>query len=148
MQYRGKWENGYMGEVEWMFYNELAIRRAVRDKKRDYGSPKGKTAGGGGFISDPTATQAIREITPLRFVYVRGRRVEKPETWLKVVDETYKHLPELHKKVVLARYRGENYQMTCAEYNIASTTYNSILTKARMFAAGVAAQYGLVKIVD
>lgn len=148
MQYRGKWKNGYMGEIEWTFYNELAIRRAVRDKKRDFGSPKGRTTGGGGFISDPTATQAIREITPLRFVYVRGRRVEKPETWLKVVDETYKHLPESHKKIVRDRYRGVNYQMTCSECNVSPTTYGSILTKARMFAASVAAQYGLVKIVD
>lgn len=145
MQYRGKRKRDYLRRVEFAFYNEAEIRRAVREKRLDRGV---KASGARGGFSDPTASAAIAAATPIRCVVVDGRRVGKPEEWLKVVDKTYEHLEPLHRAVVRDRYLGRSYQQTCIERNVSQATYSRIVADARMFAVGVAAQFGLIKIVD
>ena len=56
MQYRGKGKHDYLRRVEFAFYNEAAIRQAVREKRLDRGT---KAAGARGGFSDPTASAAI-----------------------------------------------------------------------------------------
>lgn len=145
MQYRGKGKNDYLRRVEFAFYNEAAIRQAVREKRLDRGT---KAVGARGGFSDPTASAAISAATPIRCVVVDGRHVGKPEDWLKVIDKTYEHLEPLHRGIVHDRYLGRSYQETCIQRNVSQATYSRIVAEARMFAASVAAQFGLIKIVD
>ena len=145
MQYRGKGKHDYLRRVEFAFYNEAAIRQAVREKRLDRGT---KAAGARGGFSDPTASAAISAATPIRCVVIDGRRVGKPETWLKVVDKTYEHLEPLHRGVIRDRYLGRSYQETCIKRSVSQAIYSRIVSDARMFAASIAAQYGLIKIVD
>ena len=56
MQYRGKRKRDYLRRVEFAFYNEAEIRRAVREKRLDRGV---KASGARGGFSDPTASAAI-----------------------------------------------------------------------------------------
>ena len=46
MQYRGKGKNDYLRRVEFAFYNEAAIRQAVRDTRRDRGTKAAGARGG------------------------------------------------------------------------------------------------------
>lgn len=147
MQYQQR-RDKYITTIDFMFYNEGKIKRAVRVKRLDTGTHKGKaSAGRSGYISDPTAATALRELTPVRIVYVDTHKIVNPEKWLRVISATYDHLSELQAKIIRARYRGENYQQTCDTLHISHATYSRTLHETRMFAAAIAAQFGLVEIV-
>ena len=148
MQYKNNRRDDYIATVDFVFYHESKIKQAVRERRLDSGSHAGKmTAGRSGYISDPTAQTALHELTQIRYVYVNGRKIDHPEKWLYVIRATYEHLNELQRKVAKSRYRGENYQETCCKLCVSQSTYGRIMTDTRMYAAAVAAQFGLIEIV-
>jgi len=144
MQYKRR---DYIAKIDYVFYNEGEIRKAVRDKKADPGVHHGKGPSSGGYVSDPTASAALHEIMPIKAVVVDGKRLEKPEKWLRVVSETYSHLKDQQCQIVRSRFRGDSYQVTCMDCHISPATYNRTISDARMYAAAVAAQLGLIQII-
>lgn len=97
------------------------VRRAINDKKQDSGYPKG--GGGGSRISDPTATQAIKNLSTIGTVEVEyGPRINgkgefymlhNAEEWLDVVQSVWNH----YRGKKQGRLLELRYKQGCYEIN-------------------------------
>jgi len=139
--------------IERRFFQEDKIRQAVFEVRNDSGA--GKTGGNGSghaFVSDPTASAAIREISPLRAVEIEAGKNETetikwPEKWLAVIEATYRHYEGgIMEELLKYRYAGETYQWTCSKLHISNSTYYQMITEVQQFALACACQIGLVKV--
>ena len=140
----------YMRKIDFIFYREKEIREAV------YQARLNMTAGGAlrlinaTGIPDPTATQAVRNLTPLKSATLSGGEIiDYPERWLEVIDKTYKYC-EMQKdcrlEVARRRYRLEDYRKTCRELNISDTARRRLLELVKIYAALQAVQLGLIQV--
>lgn len=100
--------------VERRLYTLDALRLAVRDARAERDGKHGHVEGGGGhcFISDPTASQAMKQITPLHSVLIADGRgnieaVHQPEKWLSVIDGALRQLDDDKRRVVKERYKDK-----------------------------------------
>ena len=132
----------HIRKIEFVFYNERAIREAVAEARAGGCAPKGRNGSG---VSDPTASAAIRNVTPLKSVKVRGEQLEQPEAWLRVVDAVYAWCDQDRLAVAKDRYSGIDYRETCANLSISDTTRRAMLQDVRHFASLCAVQMGLIK---
>ena len=134
-------------KIESMFYREREIRKAVSDVRQDCGNG-GHTGGGGhAYVSDPTAINAIKGITPIKSVTLfDGVVVRHPEKWLAVIDATYNNLDDLQRKAVKMRYQGKTYNDINEKVHISRTVYYAMLTDARNFAIAAACQINLIRV--
>ena len=140
----------YMRQIDFIFYREKEIREAVYQARLDM------TAGGtlrlinASSTPDPTATQAIRNLTPLKFVEIGdGEIIEYPERWLEVIEKTYKYCStqkDCRAEVARRRYRNEDYRKTCRELNISDSTRRRLLELVKIYAALQAVQLGLIQV--
>ena len=124
-----------MREIDFIFYHEKKIREAVL-KARVSNSPAGVVCpSSSGSVSDPTATQAVKNLMPLKFVVISsGEMIEYPEHWLEVIDKTYKYCSEqkdCRAEVARRRYRHEDYRKTCSELHISNSTYRRLIGLAK-----------------
>lgn len=133
----------YMRKIDFVFYNERAIREAVLDAREGAGKSAARNKN---HIGDPTAAKAIRNVTPLRSVRVRGMHLEWPEHWLKVVDAVYAWCIGDRQVVAEDRYHGVDYADTCVKLSISTKTYYNILNEVRQRAALCAVQLGVIKV--
>jgi len=147
--------------IEFCFSNYGSIKNAIEEKRLD---PGGATITGGNGtghsrISDPTAIKALRNVSELSCVTVfygasiQGERdfirIRRPETWLKVIDDTKKaFLGKPQLGIALRKYeQHEDWQQTCKELRISRGKYyamlNDVLHQAELFAVayGVQAPY-------
>ena len=100
-------------------------------------------------MSDPTAREAIYNLSPLPVVKIDGKELRLPERWLVVIDKTYawaKSQSDVHYEVARRRYRGEDYRVTCRELHIAKTTLHRIMEVFKMYASLQAAQMNLIYV--
>ena len=136
-------------KVEYALRHEAEIRRLVRDAKLD-SQPPDKAAGppGGGGISDPTAAQAVRELTPVRAVVMHsGDTLYKPETWLRVVDSVYAQAAEYERAVAKYFFAGHSRIETQMKYNISERNVYYICDDIREAGVEIACQLGLVSVI-
>ena len=136
--------SGYIRLIDSIFYREKKIREAVLDARNDTGKPTGRS---GSMPGDPTASAAMRNITPLRSIIVDGEPLEWPEDWLRVIDATYAWCDNDRFIVAKGRYGGEDYRQTCAKLCIGTTTFFKMLDDVRQHAALCATQLGLIKFL-
>lgn len=146
--------------VEFCFYQEDAIRRAIFEKRNDGCIQKtGGNGTGHSRVSDPTAQKALQHIEALGTVVVEygaaigGRRstrmLRNPEKWLKVIDYT--------KKYYEGRLQGDLYRLkykesvgrseVCRRLGISMSYYKAMLSDIIRFGEGVAAGLGLLFMV-
>ena len=115
---------------------------------RNTGKPLCEVPGrNGSGVSDPTAREAMYNLTPLPMVKINGQDLKLPERWLIVIDKTYawaKSQSDVHYEVAKRRYAEEDYRKTCRELHIATTTLHRIMESTRMYAALQAVQLGLI----
>lgn len=142
-------ENSYIRKIDYIFYREKAIRRAVKEVREDSDKPRIRQVG---QIGDPTATEAIRNMKLLPVVILdNGERIESPEAWIKVIDKTYewsKSMRDSRYETAIRRYRKEeDYRKTCAELNISQTTYARNIERVRMYAALHAYKLNLIEVL-
>lgn len=139
--------------IERRFFQEDKIRRAVFEARHDSGG--GKTGGGGSghaFVSDPTASAAMREVSPLRAIEIETGKNETetikwPEKWLAVIEATYRHYSGgVVEQLLKRRYAGENHVQTCMELCISQNVYYCMLREAGQFTLACACQVGLVRV--
>lgn len=122
----------------------LAIVEAKTAQKRDL------TGGGHAFISDPTAGQAARLMTEVKLVTMEdGKKVYRPEVWLRVINLTYKLTPDKEGDIMRRYYAGEKFASMSTEgcgYELPS-----LYVFRRSFenlAVEIACQFGLVKVIE
>ena len=118
--------------VEKHLYNQSAIESAVKNAREEQVIGRASRIGGGGsghaFISDPTASIAIKFATPIRSVRVEGMGVVyQPEQWIRVMNAAYQGQPEWLRKLLKKRYyyHTNSVQYLAIEYNLSlSGCYN------------------------
>ena len=135
---------GYYKKIDFVFFNEKRIRDAVNDER--YGV-KARTERNGSGMGDPTASEAIRNITPLISVRLGDGSLEFPEHWLKVIDATKLWAQGDRLVVALDYYAGEIWKITAAKLSISMPTYYRLLDDVRNYASLCAVQLGLIKIL-
>ena len=138
----------YKKKIDWVFFNEGKIKKAVQDARIDTPKPE-KVIGDPNKISDPTAQTAINNLTPLSLVYIGDNILKYPEHWLTVICRTYnwcKRQSETHFQAVRKKYLGENYLKICREVNVSCKTLYNMIAHARQYAALQAVQFGLIYI--
>ena len=147
MTQRQRSSEPYFRKIDFIFYNEAKIRHAVAEMRLDDGRPRLHNVNG---LSNPTATQALRNLTPIAKVSLDGRHeVEFPERWLEVVDKTWtwaKAHRDCRAEVARRRYAKEDYRKTCRELGISESTLRRLLDFIRMYAALHAVQLGLIRV--
>ena len=133
---------GYIKKIDFVFYHEKDLRDAVNEFKLGTKS-QGKNGSG---IGDPTATQAMRNMMPLRYANIDGDMLEWPESWVRVIDATYGWCNNDQYIVAKDRYSGVDYRVSCAKLSISEKRYYLILDDVRHRASLCAVQYGLIKV--
>lgn len=143
--------------IEFVFYHEQDIKRAVFEKREDGCLPK--TGGGGSghcCTSDKTAQQAIRNIMEVGSVVVAygaatcGRRnsitIRHPEKWLKVAEYTREYFSgSVSGRIMAMRYReNKTRQEICSELKINKPRFFAMLSNICKFAEGVAMGLGAI----
>lgn len=137
----------YFRKIDFIFCNEEKIRVAVAEARADDGRPhlRQKAAG-----SDPTATQAVRNLTPLLKVMINcNETIEFPERWLEVIDKTWawaQKQKDCRYEAARRRYAKDDYHKTCRELHISTTTFFRLVDLVKMYAALHAVQLGLIRV--
>ena len=143
----------YFRQIDFIFYHEKQIRDAVTEARisggRDGTISLFPVANANNF-SNPTATEAIKNLTPLKFVKLPdGTIIKYPEKWLAVIAKTYdwcKKQNDCRYKVAKRRYSNEDYRKTCIDLNISNTTRRRLLELVQIYAALQAVQAGLIRV--
>ena len=147
MGQRQRSNEAYFRKIDFIFYNEEKIRVAVAEARLDDGRPHLRQRAGN---SDPTATQAARNLTPLDKVMINCDEViDYPERWLEVIDKTWawaKKQKDCRYEVARRRYAREDYKKTCYELHISQSTCSKLLDLVKMYAALHAVQLGLIRV--
>ncbi len=151
------------GLVEKMFWLHKKIKRAVDDARLEIGfyNSGGKTGGAPtnhSFVSDPTATLALRRGAPVKQIVLdEGKPTEetikRPEDWLFVVEQTYRHFKDFSDDcgdvtyfVLMDRFKNEPWPTTCARLGITKDKYYSARDIGIRYARECAIQLGLLKV--
>lgn len=152
-----KLQHGF-GLVEKMFYYYDRIRREVEIARAEQGyyQSGGKTGGGSSnhaFISDPTATIAMRRSQAIAKVIINAERLDEeviaqPEKWIVVVEQTLKCFQCSPTGEVLCRryLRNESIVRTCMELEISDDKYYKLRDDGISYARECAIQLGLIKV--
>ena len=141
--------NAIVRKVEYVFYNEKNIRRAVNEKRLDSGGHTGGENTGHAFVSDPTAVKAIRDAVEIEWVLLdNGDNIRWPERWIGVINAVYSWCGKdsIRLQVAKMRYRGCDYRDTCAELHISQSTYSAIMAEIRNYAMMCACQEQLIRV--
>ena len=133
----------YIRKIDFVFYNEKRIKEAVLDARN---APRQAGRNGSG-VGDPTASEAIRNATPIRSVRIGQSELERPEDWIRVVRVTYEWCDRDRLIVARDRYSGVDYRETCAKLCISDTTRRAMLQDVRHHASLCAAQLGLINFL-
>ena len=92
----------YSKIIDFIFYNESEIRKAVVESRIDITRPELKNGSG---ISDPTARDAIRNLMPISQITICGQVIKFPERWLIVVEKTYL-CASVNRKHIFKQFTG------------------------------------------
>ena len=139
-------QDKYIKKIDFVFYNEKNIRQAVIEERETAIKPELKNGSG---LSDPTARDAIRNLTPLSFVKIAGEILKLPESWLVVIDKTYnwcKRQSSCHYEVLRRKYHNEHFRRICFDLHISPTTFHNMVNRARQYAALQAVQLNLIYV--
>ena len=152
-QRQNKNREKYFKAIDFIFYHEKQIRDAVKEARtsgsRDATISLFPVASANNF-SDPTATKAIKNLIPLKFVKLPdGTIIKYPEKWLEVIEKTYSYCKKQNDcrfEVARRRYNNEDYRKTCIDLNISNTTRRRLLELMQIYAALQAVQAGLIRV--
>ena len=143
--------------IEFVFYHEQDIKRAVYEKREDGCLPK--TGGGNSGhcrVSDTTAQSAIRRVMEIPSVMIEygasvvGKRntvaLRHPEKWLKLAAEVRNYFNGTNSGLLLKMRYTDNLtrQEICKELNIRVNYYNAMRYNIIRFAEGYACGIGLL----
>lgn len=101
-----------------------------------------------GSISDPTASEAIKNITPIGAVTLpNGFKVKHPEKWLDAINRLFDTLYPEEAKILNMLYNGQSAVKISRECNVGITTLYHLRSECRHILAEIACQYNLITVV-
>ena len=137
----------YIRKIEFAFYNEAEIREAIIEARADSSPPPELRNGSG--LPDPTASAAIRNLSPIRSIRIGGEDLMYPESWLAVIDRTYnwcKRQKHNYFDIARSRYKGIHFGRICVEFEVSVNQFYIIMEEIRNYAALQAAQLHLIYV--
>ena len=137
-------KKSWIRKIDFIFFNEAEIRLLVADARNNLKVPIIRNAS---QIPDPTAKEAIANLTPIKSITLKGKELNRPEEWLKVIDTSYSWAKEQdNPRYVVAKlkYMGEDYRLICAKCHISIKYQYLLIERFRMFAADEAYELGLI----
>lgn len=140
-------QKNFFKKIDFVFFNERRIRRIVSETRKDRILPELRNSGS---LSDPTAQDAVRNLSLLPQIIICGEILKLPELWLSVIEKTYawcKRQSELHFQIVRRKYNGEQFHRICRDLAISKSTFFSLIHRARQYAALQAVQFRLIYIL-
>lgn len=145
--------------IEFVFYHEQDIKRAVFEKREDGCLPKtGGSGSGHCFTNDRTAQEAIRRILDVPAVVIEygaktcGRRnsitLRHPEKWLKVIQYTRDYFNGTASGALFKMRYSEcltREEIIC-KIKIRKSQYHAMIANVMRFAEGAATGLGLIVV--
>ena len=137
-------KKSWIRKIDFVFYNETEIRMLVKEEKGEKKIPLIRSASG---ISDPTAKEAISNLTPLKSITIKGKELNNPEDWLKVVDNTYawaKKQDNPRYVVAKLKYIGEDYRLISMKCHVSIRFQYALIENFRRYATSQARDLELI----
>lgn len=149
--------------LEKMFWHYKDIKKEVDEIRAEMGYYQShKSDGGGGssnrpFISDPTASQALRRVSDIHKVIINTGKLDEdtivdPERWLVVIEQTMtytsKKEPLAHQILDRRFFKNEPMPTTCIELEVSKDKYYRLRDAGLHYAKECAIQLGLVKVFE
>lgn len=144
--------------TEFVLTHEQDIRRAVVETRAKASSRTGGGSSSHCYVSDPTATEAIRNVTEViqisieygpRGLYGREKKkIKYPERWLKVITWTKEYYnsqerPEQAKLYAARFIHKQDRDTICQDMGIKHGKYHAAINDILAFATGVAVGLGI-----
>lgn len=146
MQRQKRDDRPYIKKIEFAFFNEKEIRLSILDARGATMTPELRNGSG---LPDPTAREAICNLSPIPMIRVKGIDLKFPESWMLVVDKTYnwcKRQGEEYYEATRLKYKNEFYVKICSKLDITISRFYEIIERARIYAALQAAQMNLIHV--
>lgn len=149
--------------LERMFWHYDAMKREVEEIRMEMGyyqSHKPDAGGGSSnraFISDPTASVAIRRAEQIHKIVLNSGKIDEdvihePEKWMIAVEQTMKFTSSREPLVysILDRrfFKNEPMPTTCIDLEISKDKYYRLRDAGLYFAKECAIQLGLIKVFE
>lgn len=134
--------------VKWHVKNYEDIKREIintrLEQKRRSGAPERRSMG---FVSDPTQSEAIKNLTPIRSVEVGRYTVHNPESWIECINKVMCGLDKEDRRLVeVAFWKCHSWYTAIVELNMNKDTYYNRMNRVVCIFAIEAASRGLVKL--
>lgn len=102
----------------------------------------------GNAVSDPTASEAIKNIAPVKSVTLQnGLHIRQPEKWLDAINRLFDVLYPEEAKITNMIYGGYNAIKTSRECGVDISTLYRLKIECRHILTEIACQYGLIQVV-
>ena len=122
----------WIRKIDFVFYNEAEIRLLVKEARSKLEEHAIKRSGG---TADPTAREAISNLTPLKSITLKGKELSRPEDWLQVIDNSYE---------AKLKYIGEDYRLISMKCHVSIRFQYALIENFRRYATSKARDLGLI----
>ena len=147
--------------LEKMFWHYNEIKREINEIRAEMGYYQSHKADGGAssnraFISDPTASTALKRIGEIHKVIINSGRldedtIEEPERWLIAIEQTMirvKKEPLMYEVLNRRFMLNEPMPTTCIDLEISKNKYYRLRDAGLYYAKECAIQLGLIKVFE
>lgn len=147
--------------LEKMFWHYNDIKREVDEIRAEMGYYQSHKSDGGAssnraFISDPTASTAMRRIGNIHKVVINSGKIDEdtiiePEKWIVTIEQTmaYVRKEQLVYEILNRRFmKNEPMPTTCIDLEISKDKYYRLRDAGLYYAKECAIQLGLIKVFE
>jgi hypothetical protein len=144
-----------------MFWHYTEIKREVEEIRAEMGYYQSHNSDGGAssnraFISDPTASTALKRVGEIKKVIINSGRIDEdtimdPEKWVKAIDQTMirtKREPLIYEVLNRRFMKNEPMPTTCIDMEISKNKYYRLRDAGLYYAKECAIQLGLIKVFE
>ena len=147
--------------LEKMFWHYNEIKREVNEVRAEMGYYQSHNSDGGAssnraFISDPTASVALKRVGNIHKVIINSGKLEEdtivePEKWLVAIEQTMKYFkrePFIYEVLNRRFMKNEPMPSTCIDLEISKDKYYRLRDAGLYYAKECAIQLGLIKVFE
>lgn len=148
--------------LEKIFWNYEAMKKEVEEVRAEMGyyqshKSDGATSSNRAFISDPTASTAIKRAQAIPKIILNNGKIDEyvihePEKWMVAVEQTMKYTSERESMVyeVLLRrfFKNEPMPTTCIDLEVSKDKYYRLRDAGLYYTKECAIQLGLIKVFE
>lgn len=147
--YQPRYGEDIYKKVRWHLFHYEEIKEAVYYARRENVTKAGyPQAVREGYMSNPTETEAIRNLTPLKKIELKyGGVVHRPEEWLYVIEEVVENLEHFDKKITKQTFfEGKRWSRVIEDNHIEKNSFYRHKERCVALVAIKAAERGLISL--